>query len=50
MQAIVEGMTFPVTIPNRSGKQVEILDNPQTLSGENILPEFTLDLTEIFAS
>lgn len=33
----------------RSGKQVEILNNPQTLSGENILPEFTLDLTEIFA-
>lgn len=33
----------------RSGKQVEVLDNPPTLSGENILPEFTLDLTEIFA-
>jgi Uma2 family endonuclease len=33
----------------RSGQQVEILNNPQTLSGENILPEFTLDLTEIFA-
>lgn len=33
----------------RSGKQVEVLDNPQTLSGEDILPEFTLDLTEIFA-
>jgi Uma2 family endonuclease len=34
----------------RSGKPVEILDNPQTLSGEDILPEFTLDLTEIFAT
>jgi Uma2 family endonuclease len=33
----------------RSGQQVEILNNPQTLAGENILPEFTLDLTEIFA-
>ena len=34
----------------RLGKQVEILDNPQTLSGEEILPGFTLDLTEIFAA
>ena len=34
----------------RSGQPVEILNNPQTLSGENILPGFTLDLTEIFAS
>ena len=34
----------------RLGKQVEILDNPQTLSGEDILPGFTLDLTEIFAA
>jgi Uma2 family endonuclease len=34
----------------RSGQQVEVLDNPQTLSGEDILPKFTLDLTEVFAS
>ena len=34
----------------RLGKPVEILDNPQTLSGEDILPGFTLDLTEIFAA
>ncbi|MEY2857605.1 MAG: hypothetical protein RLZZ74_1917 [Cyanobacteriota bacterium] len=34
----------------RSGKPVEILDNPQTLSGEDVLPKFTLDLTEIFAA
>jgi Uma2 family endonuclease len=32
----------------RPGKPVEILNNPQTLSGENILPEFILDLSEIF--
>ncbi len=32
----------------RIGQQVEILNNPQTLSGENILPGFVLDLSEIF--
>jgi Uma2 family endonuclease len=32
----------------RFGQQVEILNNPQTLSGEDVLPEFILDLTEIF--
>ena len=32
----------------RSNKQVEILNNPPTLSGEDILPGFTLDLSEIF--
>ena len=32
----------------RAGEQVEILNNPQTLLGEDILPEFTLDLTGIF--
>ncbi|MGK7935839.1 MAG: Uma2 family endonuclease [Xenococcaceae cyanobacterium] len=32
----------------RSGQQVERLNNPQTLSGENILPGFILDLSEIF--
>ncbi len=31
----------------RSGQQVEILNNPQTLSGEDVLPGFILDLTEI---
>ncbi|MDJ0571815.1 MAG: Uma2 family endonuclease [Pleurocapsa sp. MO_192.B19] len=34
----------------RSQQPVEILKNPQTLSGENILPRFTLDLSEIFAA
>ncbi|MGL5076669.1 MAG: Uma2 family endonuclease [Waterburya sp.] len=32
----------------RSGKQVEVLNNPQTLSGESVLPGFVLDLGEIF--
>ena len=32
----------------RSQRSVEILNNSQTLSGENILPGFTLNLTEIF--
>jgi Uma2 family endonuclease len=32
----------------RSAQQVEILNNPQTLSGEDVLPGFILDLTEIF--
>ncbi len=34
----------------RSQQPVEILNNPQTLSGENVLPGFTLDLSEIFAA
>lgn len=34
----------------RLGRQIEILNNPRTLSGENILPGFTLNLTEIFAA
>ena len=32
----------------RPRQPVEILNNPQTLSGEDILPGFSLDLTEIF--
>ena len=32
----------------RVGQQIEILNNPQTLSGEDILPGFVLDLNEIF--
>ena len=32
----------------RLRKQVEILNNPKTISGENVLPEFILDLSEIF--
>jgi Uma2 family endonuclease len=32
----------------RPGKQVEILNNPRTLSGENVLSGFILDLSEIF--
>ena len=32
----------------RAGQQVEILNNPQTLLGEDVLPGFVLDLSEIF--
>ena len=32
----------------RSNQQVEVLNNPQTLSGEKVLPGFILDLSEIF--
>ena len=31
----------------RQGKETEILDNPQTLSGENVLPSLMVDLLEI---
>lgn len=30
------------------GQDVEVLDNPTTLSGENVLPGFVLDLTEVW--
>ena len=33
----------------RQDQLPEVLDNPQSLSGEDILPEFILDLTNIFA-
>ncbi len=32
----------------RQGKEIEILDYPQTLSGEDILPNFILDLQSIW--
>ncbi len=32
----------------RQGRDVEILDNPTTLSGEDVLPGFVLDLTEVW--
>ena len=32
----------------RAGQPVEVLNNPQTLSGEDVLPGFILDLTDIF--
>ncbi|MGL5834564.1 MAG: Uma2 family endonuclease, partial [Waterburya sp.] len=32
----------------RPSKQVEVLNNPQTLLGESVLPGFILDLSEIF--
>jgi Uma2 family endonuclease len=32
----------------RQGQAVEILTNPESLSGENMLPEFSLNLTLIW--
>lgn len=32
----------------RQYREVEVLENPSTLSGEDILPGFVLDLTEIW--
>ncbi len=32
----------------RQGQDKEVLDNPQNLSGESVLPNFTLDLSTIF--
>ena len=33
---------------SRQGREVEILDEPATLSGEDVLPGFVFDLTDIF--
>ena len=32
----------------RQGRDVEVLDNPTTVSGEDVLPGFILDLTEVW--
>ena len=32
----------------RQGREVEILDHPSSLSGEDVLPGFVLDLTEVW--
>jgi Uma2 family endonuclease len=32
----------------RQGRDVEILDNSTSLSGEDVLPGFVLDLTEVW--
>ena len=31
----------------RAGREVEVLDNPQTLSGEDLLPGFAFDVTRL---
>jgi Uma2 family endonuclease len=33
----------------RQGQEVEVLDNPTTVSGEDVLPGFVLDLTEVWS-
>ena len=45
---LIEPSTKKVEI-YRLNQLPEVLNNPQSLSGENILPGFVLDLTEIFA-
>ena len=32
----------------RQNREVEILENPNSLSGEDVLPGFVLDLTEVW--
>lgn len=32
----------------RQGRDVEVLDNPTKVSGEDVLPGFILDLTEVW--
>ena len=32
----------------RQGREVEVLENPSTLSGEDVLPGFILDLSEVW--
>ena len=34
---------------DRPGRVVEVLSSPMKISGEDVLPDFTLDLTEILA-
>jgi Uma2 family endonuclease len=34
----------------RQNREVEVLENPATLSGEEVLPGFVLDLTEVWGS
>ena len=44
---LIDPKTKEVEI-SRQGRPVEILKSPRTVSGEDVLPGFTLDLNEIF--
>ena len=46
---LIDPLTKKVEI-YRTGQEVEILDCPMTLSGEYVLPNFTLDLSKIWSS
>jgi Uma2 family endonuclease len=37
-----------VEIYHRQGQEKEVINNPISLSGEDILPRLTVELTEIF--
>ena len=43
---LIDPLTGQVEI-YRPGREVEVLDRPATLSGEDVLPGFVLDLTVI---
>jgi hypothetical protein len=45
---LIDGKNKKVEI-YRQGQEVEVLDNPTTLSGEDVLPGFVLDLTEVWS-
>ncbi|PSF38865.1 hypothetical protein C7H19_02065 [Aphanothece hegewaldii CCALA 016] len=45
---LIDPLTKKVEI-YRTGKEVEILDCPMTLSGEDVLPNFTLNLSKIWS-
>ncbi len=45
---LIEPKTKTVEI-YRPGKSVEVLNNPKSISGEDILPGFVLDLSDIFS-
>lgn len=48
MQEYMENGTKLGWLINRKDKQVEILNNTTTLSGENVLPNFVLELELIW--
>ncbi|GFE71357.1 Uma2 family endonuclease [Chroococcus sp. FPU101] len=45
---LIDPLTKKVEI-YRTGKEVEVLDCPMTLSGEDVLPNFTLNLSKIWS-
>ena len=45
---LIDPLTGKVEV-YRPGREPEVLDRPRSLSGEDVLPGFSLDLTEILA-
>ncbi|MFN9173716.1 MAG: Uma2 family endonuclease, partial [Synechocystis sp.] len=46
---LIDPQNRRVEIYRSKGKTVEILDQPETLSGEAVLPGFSLSLTRIWS-